>query len=268
MFHKSTTTYIFDLDGVVYLGDTVIPDAPAAIAALQSDGKNVYFLTNNSGRTRADYRDKLASMGVNTDEQHIVTSGYATAAYLTAHGASGKNAFIIGMSGLAAELKLAGLSTITEPNSIPSCDIDYCVVGIDHNFTYAKLRYAHAAIVRGHAQFIATNRDATFPLEDGEIPGGGSLVAALATASSREPLVIGKPEPHALQYILALAGCTPDQAVMIGDRLDTDIAAGNRCNVPTVLVMTGVTKPEMLGSYAPNEQPSEIIGSLSELISR
>jgi phosphoglycolate/pyridoxal phosphate phosphatase family enzyme len=266
VFHKITTTYIFDLDGVVYLGNTPISGAPETITALQSAGKNVYFLTNNSGSTRADYRNKLLRMGVQTDEHHIVTSGYATGAYLAEQGAAGKNAFIIGMSGLATELQLAGLLPITEPDSVPFSEIDYCVLGIDYNFSYAKLRYAHTAIVRGHAQFIATNCDATFPMEEGEIPGCGSLVAALAMATSRKPLVIGKPEPHALQHVLKLAGCDPAEAVMVGDRLDTDIAAGNRCGVPSVLVMTGVTTPEMLAVHSKNEQPGTVIGSLSELI--
>ncbi len=119
------------------------------------------------------------------------------------------------------------------------------MVGIDRAFTYDKLLFAHAAITRGHAALIATNRDATYPTETGEIPGGGSIVAAVATAAGREPLVIGKPEPFALEMILRDAGTPLDEAAMVGDRMDTDIAAGNRVGIASILVLTGVTTRSM-----------------------
>ena len=181
---QSPSVYVFDLDGVMYLGDTAIPYASEAVNRLREAGKQVYYLTNNSGRTRADYCAKLASVnGLIVPESAIFTSAYATALYLKQRGAAGRSAYVIGEPGLAAELSASGgLQCITQPDSVDPGDIDYVVMGIDRQFTYDKLRFAHAALTRGHAQFIATNRDATFPLEVGEIPGGGSLVAALATA--------------------------------------------------------------------------------------
>lgn len=262
------SVYVFDLDGVMYLGETAIPHAAEAVVRLQDAGKPVFFLTNNSGRTRADYQDKLATVnGLKVPETAIFTSAYATALYLKQRGAEGRSAFVIGEPGLAQELEQSGgLRAVTAADSVDPQTIDYVVVGIDRKFTYDKLRFAHAAIMRGHAQFLATNRDATFPQEDGEIPGGGSLVAALATATGREPVTVGKPETHAYEAILQAAGVTAPESVMIGDRLDTDIAVGRAAGAHTVLVLTGVTSPEKAHSAPPEWRPEQIIGDLSEFI--
>ena len=267
LFPQNRSVYVFDLDGVLYLGDTAIAYAADAVTRLRTAGKHVYFLTNNSGRTRADYRQKLAQVnGLDVPEETIFTSAYATALYLKQRGAAGRSVFVIGEPGLAAELAASGgLIPITQPDSVDFNDIDYVVVGIDRKFTYDKLRFAHAAIMRGHAQFIATNRDATFPMETGEIPGGGSLVAALATATGREPVTIGKPETHAYEAILAAAKVTAADSVMIGDRLDTDIAVGRRSGAFTVLVLTGVTSSDQAHSAPPEWRPAQIIGDLREL---
>ena len=267
LFVPARSVYVFDLDGVLYLGDTAIPYAAEAVRRLQSAGRQVYFLTNNSGKTRADYRKKLMDVNdLEVPENAIFTSAYATALYLKQRGAAGRSVFVIGEPGLAAELSASGgLVPITEPDSADVHDIDYVVVGIDKNFTYDKLRFAHAAIMRGHAQFIATNRDATFPMETGEIPGGGSLVAALATAAGREPTTIGKPETHAYEAILDAAQATAADSIMVGDRLDTDIAVGRRAGAGTVLVLTGVTSEEKALAAPPEWRPDRIIGDLREL---
>ena len=266
-FWPDVTTYVFDLDGVMYLGDTPIAHATEAVERLMHAGHHVYFLTNNSGRTRRDYQDKLARVnGLSVPEDAIYTSAYATALYLKAQGVAGRTVFVIGEPGLAQELaQSGGLRPVTVPDAVPHTDIDYVVVGIDTHFTYDKLRFAHAAITRGHATFLATNRDATFPMEQGEIPGGGSLVAALATATGREPLTIGKPETHAYETILQAAGVPAARSVMIGDRLDTDIALGNRAGAHTVLVLTGVTPTEAAHSAPPEWRPERIIGNLQDL---
>ena len=266
-FVPSRSVYVFDLDGVMYLGDTPIAYAADAVTRLRDAGKQVYFLTNNSGKTRADYQRKLADVnGLEVPEAAIFTSAYATALYLKQRGAAGCSVFTIGEPGLAAELSTSGgLVPITQPDTADIHEIDYVVVGIDRQFTYDKLRFAHAAITRGHAQFIATNRDSTFPMETGEIPGGGSLVAALATATGREPLTIGKPETHAYEAILSIAKVTAADSVMVGDRLDTDIAVGRRAGAGTVLVLTGVTSFEKASAAPPEWRPDRIIGDLREL---
>ena len=265
---QAPSVYVFDLDGVMYLGDTAIPHAAEAVTRLQEAGKQVYFLTNNSGRTRADYCVKLAQVnGLIVPESAIFTSAYATALYLKQRGAAGRSAYVIGEPGLAAELTASGgLTCVTNPDTVNPDDIDYVVIGIDRQFTYDKLRFAHAAITRGHAQFIATNRDATFPMEAGEIPGGGSLVAALATAAGREPVTIGKPETHAYEAILEVAHVAASESVMVGDRLDTDIAVGRRAGALTVLVLTGVTSAEKAAAAPPEWKPAYVIGDLRELM--
>jgi len=263
----AATVYVFDLDGVLYLGSTPIPHAADAVRRLQDAGKAVYFLTNNSAQTRADYRAKMARVnGLEVAESAIFTSAYATALYLKQRGAEGRSAFVIGEAGLAAELRdSAGLVVVTRPDAVDCQDIDFVVVGIDRQFSYDKLRFAHAAITRGHAQFLATNRDATLPTEDGEVPGGGSLVAALAAATGREPVNLGKPEPHGYEAILAAAGVTAPESVMVGDRLDTDIAVGRRAGAHTALVLTGVTSPAQAQAAPPEWRPERIIGDLREL---
>jgi len=260
------TTYVFDMDGVLYRGDAPIADAARTVSQLQHEGRNVYMLTNNSGSSRQQYVHKLSEMGINVPIGNIFTSAYATALYLKEHGAVGKNAFIVGQSGIVKELSSVGIITHTEPDHFPSDQIDYVIVGIDRAFSYNKLRFAHACISQGHAKFIATNRDPTYPVENGAIPGAGSIVASVATATGIEPLVIGKPEPHALEAILAYSGASPQEAVMVGDRLDTDIAAGRRLNVYTVLVLTGVTTRKEAESAKSDLKPDRIIDSLSELL--
>ena len=127
------------------------------------------------------------------------------------------------------------------------------------------MRFAHGAITRGHAEFYATNRDSTFPMEVGEIPGGGSLVAAIATATGIEPTTIGKPETHAYEAILEVAKLAAKDSVMVGDRLDTDIAVGRRSGAATILVLTGVTSRAKAEAATGDEKPDFILNDLSEL---
>jgi 4-nitrophenyl phosphatase len=258
-------TYVFDLDGVVYLGDEPIPEAVTSINRLLALGKGVYYLTNNSSKTRADYQAKLAKMDIRAEPSHIYTSAYATALYLRDHGGAGKTAYVVGEQGVASELVGMGV-TVTTTDERPVSEIDYVIVGIDRDFTYRKLRYAHACITQGRAAFIATNRDSTYPTETGPVPGAGSIVAAVATATNREPLTIGKPEPPALLEILKAAGTPAHRALMVGDRLDTDIAIGKRAGVPTALVLTGVTSRSELDAAPSGLHPDLVIGSLSELL--
>lgn len=253
------------MDGVTNLGDTPIAGAAETITSLQKSGRHVYFMTNNSSRSRTHYTAKLKNFGIDTPIESIYTSAFATAHYL-AKLAPGSTVFVVGEHGLAEELSAAGLVPVVDASTVPYTQIDYVVVGIDHGFTYSKLQFAHAALTRGHAQLIATNRDATYPTEDGEIPGGGSIVAAVVTASGREPVTIGKPERYAFDMILEASGATPATCVMVGDRLDTDIAAGNRLNLTTVLVLTGVTTRVMAENAPAISKPTTIIGTLPEIL--
>lgn len=260
----SRLTYVFDLDGVIYRGAEPQPHAREAVQALRDAGHCVRFFTNNAAESRDTYVGKLTGMGIPVCADEIMTSSYATALYFSERGALGKTVYRVGEEGMARELTAAGMRVIYDEEE-PDAQIDFVVVGLDRDFHYRKLARAMRAILNG-AEFIATNRDATFPVESGDLlPGGGSLVAALATAVGREPHLIGKPESYALQKILDQTQSTPDQAIVVGDRLDTDIEAGNRVGAWTVLVLTGVTSREQAEAAEGNLEPDVIIDTLAEL---
>lgn len=253
---------VFDLDGVIYRGETAVPGAIPTLSHLTAAGHRLFFLTNNSTRSRRDYAGKLARMGYPATPEQVMTSAYATGLYLRERGAAGRRAFLIGEHGLAEEMTLAGLFVLALESD--EC-ADYVVVGLDRTLTFAKLQRAFQE-VRAGATFIATNKDPTYPMEEGkEIPGGGSMVAALEYATGITPTAIGKPEPYTLLEILRLTASRAADAVMIGDRLDTDIRVGRRLGLTTVLPLTGVTTRADLGAAAPDARPDFVIDSLAEL---
>jgi 4-nitrophenyl phosphatase len=255
-------TIVFDLDGVVYRGETALPGAAATLNRLAADGHSLFYLTNNATRSRDDYAGKLRRLGIPCDPAQVMTSAYATALYLAGQGAEGRRAFVVGEYGLVGDLEGVGIRVVPLESDERA---DYVVVGLDKGFTYAKLARAYREIVAG-ATFIATNRDPTYPLEEGvEIPGGGSIVAAIACATGLTPLTIGKPEPFAMERILALSGARPAEAVMVGDRLDTDIRVGKRAGLTTVLALTGVTSREEAAAASAEERPDFIIETLEKL---
>ena len=256
-------TFVFDLDGVVYRGEQPLPGAVDTIETLRRLGHQVYFFTNNSTQTRTSYAEKLRRMGIPADEEHIMTSAYATALYLEEQGAKGASALVVGENGPREELKAVGVRLVEGGLNEK---VDYVVVGLDRRFDYGILTKAQQAISRG-AKFIATNRDATFPLEDGLIvPGGGALVAAIEAATGVTPVLIGKPETYAMRRVLELARASPDSSVIVGDRLDTDVLVGRRIGAITVLVLTGVTSEKELESAPPELRPDIVIRSLPELL--
>jgi phosphoglycolate/pyridoxal phosphate phosphatase family enzyme len=260
------SVYVFDLDGVLYRGESVVEGAAEALARLRAQGSALFFLTNNSSQPRRTYVDKLIHLGMPADVDEVVTSASVTAEYLIrVRGAAGKTAFVVGGSGLREELEQVGIRThgVADPEEGDrACQL--VVVGLDREFRYETLRRAQQILLRG-AEFIATNRDGQYPMENGVIPGGGSIVAAIAAAAGREPVTMGKPEPLGLETILNRAGVWPGEAVMVGDRLDTDILCGNRIGVPTVLVLTGVTGRAEAEAATGDLKPTRIIETLTGL---
>jgi len=256
-------TFVFDLDGVVYRGEQPLPGAVDTIETLRRLGHQVYFFTNNSTQTRTSYAEKLQRMGIPADEEHIMTSAYATALYLKEQGAQGASVVVVGEEGPREELKAIGVRLVEDGLNEK---VDYVVVGLDRKFDYRTLTKAQQAILRG-AKFIATNRDAAFPLEDGlVVPGGGALVAAIEVATGVTPVLIGKPETYAMRKLLELAHASPEDSVIVGDRLDTDVLLGKRLGATTVLVLTGVTSERELESAPPELRPDIVIHSLPELL--
>jgi 4-nitrophenyl phosphatase len=267
--------YVFDLDGVLFRGNEPVPGAAECLARLRArtdPPARLFFLTNNSSQPRRVHAEKLTRMGMPAHEDEVVTSSSATADYLSQQlraenvAPATRTALVVGGPGIVDELTRVGLTVrhAREPEQ-PGERIDYVVVGLAQDFDYHQLLHAQQAVLAG-AAFIATNRDGQFPAEGGRVtPGAGSVVAAIEAASDTRPITIGKPEPLGLQTILRLADAAPEEAVMIGDRLDTDIWCGNRLGVPSVLVLTGITDLSKANAAPREMRPGRILKDLTEL---
>jgi len=249
-----SATYILDLDGVVYHGRTVIPGACESIDRLRSSGSRVVFLTNNATRTREAIARLLVDMGIPCNAGDVISSAYAVSVYIKEkYGSS--TIYPVGEQGLVEELKRAG-------HIISEQDADYVVAGLDREFTYKKLTRALDLIMNG-AGFIATNNDIMLPTEHGFLPGAGSIVAAIQAASGVVPDVIGKPNKPIMDVLLREYGMRSEEYVMVGDRLETDILAGTRAGMRTVLVLTGASGIEDIESLG--IRPDTVLDSIADL---
>lgn len=253
---KSISTWIFDLDGVIWRGESPIAGAAASVEGLRALGKRALFATNNSTRAPGHFAERLQAMGIQAQPEDVVTSATATAFYVREH-LPGARVFVVGEDGVQTLLREAGAQVFTVQTAGEVERVDCVVAGIDRSFTYEKLRLAQRFISNG-ARFIVTNRDATFPIEGGVVPGAGSIVAAIECASGTVPLSMGKPEPAMLLGILERFGLRPDEAAIVGDRLDTDIACGARAGIGTVFVGTGVNSLEEARA-ATGEQKADLL---------
>jgi 4-nitrophenyl phosphatase len=245
---RAAKAFIFDMDGVLYRGKTPLPGVQDIFNALTLREIPFLLATNNSMATPASYVLRMAEMGVTITADEVQTSATATRDFLKTELNPDARILPVGMPALAEQLT-DGTSFTMIGETDPETDADAVVVGLDLNFTYDKLRRAAAAIANG-ARFIATNADATLPNEGGFQPGAGSIVASIATATGVQPIVVGKPEPLMMIEGVAQLGVDAAHTVMVGDRLDTDIAAGHRAGLMTALVLTGVAKREDLTSAA------------------
>ncbi len=253
---------IFDLDGVIYRGDVVIPRAAESVNALRDRGIGIRFLTNNSTRSREFYRDKMRGMGVRCETDEIMSSSLATRIYLQGLAPNGARVYIVGECGINDELE--GFFTIVGPEERETAD--YVVVGMDREFTYQKLNYATDALMAG-AELIATNRDATYPMPNGYLlPGGGTVVAALAEFWGRDPYVAGKPNPLGILHMMEEAGAARGDVLLIGDRPSADMVTGRRAGVETCLVLTGVTSAQEAETLSGDLKPDYVVEDLGGLL--
>jgi len=247
--------FILDLDGVVYLRKAVVPGAPRFVEELGSSGKKLVFLTNNSSRTREDYVTILSGFGIKATKEEVVTSAYATCLYLLRRRPVAR-VFVVGEAGLRDELSCAGFRVVRQPPA------HFVVVGIDLHFTYDKLRLA-VQMIRQGAKFVSTNRDATYPTEEGPHPGAGSIVAAIRTASGRRPTDIGKPNRRIFDMCRTVLGTPAGNTAVIGDRIETDILGGLRAGMGTILVLSGVTTRGQMGPGG--VRPDLVVDSVADL---
>ncbi|EZH66052.1 hypothetical protein DH09_14620 [Bacillaceae bacterium JMAK1] len=247
--------YLLDLDGTVYRGNEVIPEAVTFINWLINERKKFMFVTNNSSKTAEQAVDKLNSMSIPAKREHIFTSALMAANHVQQMADHPVSAYIIGSTGLKVALEEVG---VIERDVNP----DVVIVGIDRTFTYEKLEKASLALQKG-AKLIATNGDKMIPTERGFVPGNGSIVAAIEAASGAQAEIVGKPNPRFIEQAVSLLRTPPNRTLMIGDNYDTDIMAGIRANVATLHVDTGVTRQADV--HAKEIQPTHLIHSFTEL---
>jgi arabinose operon protein AraL len=227
--------WLFDLDGTVYLGESLLPGAAVTIAALRAAGRKVAFLSNKPLFTRADYAGKLTRLGIPTGPDEVVNSSIVLARHL-AKLDPGAPVFVIGEPPLIGELRAHGFEVRTDPA------VRWVVIAFDRTFDYAKLDTALQAVRRHGARLIATNPDRTCPVEGGEIPDCAGMIAAVeAVTSQRVETIVGKPSPIILEVALETLGVGPSECVIVGDRIETDITMGRSLGLATVLVLSGVT---------------------------
>lgn len=257
----SYDTFLFDCDGVLWRGSDLLPGSTRTLALLRAQGKRLFFVTNNSSKSRAEYVAKFTKLNIPVDISEIVPSSWAAAEYVRIQYPEVKKAFVIGSQGLVDELNLVGVTSLcgadqsyatrcfaTESDFL-SAEIDKDVTAVlcgwDLTFNFAKLSLASLYLQRKPtAAFIATNKDAFDKLADRNIPGNGCAVAALEQSVGREAVDVGKPSRWLINYLLRTYNLNPRRTLVIGDRLDTDIQLGIAGGCDTVLVGTGCTTTE------------------------
>lgn len=265
-----------DLDGVVYRGAVPVPGVAALLAARAAAGDDVVYVTNNSMHYRADYVTRLRELGAPVTADRIVSAPRATATYLREHEPTIQRVLTVGASGLDRELRDVGLEVVTAAHAAERMAHegidgvaaagrpDAVVAGVDPQLTYLRIAAA-ADCVRAGARFIATNRDPVYPTEHWLRPGAGSVIAAIEVASGSTALVIGKPEPLLMEQAAHAAGRSPSDAIVIGDGIDTDLAAARAVGARAILMLTGVTTRATADGLPESERPLAIAADAAEL---
>ena len=247
-------SYLIDMDGVLIRGQVPIPGAVEFIGKLTARGIKFLVLTNNPMYTPGDLSHRLNLLGLKVPPECIYTSAMATARFLKLQKSNGK-AFVIGESGLTLALHQADII-------LTDLDPDYVVLGETLSYDFEQVTRAIRLIIRG-AHFIATNPDVNGPTEAGIVPGCGAMAALIERASGKSPFFIGKPNPFMMRSALSYLGVHSENTVMIGDRMDTDIVTGIESGMETILVLTGVTRRDMVDAYP--FQPRYIFESVGDI---
>jgi glycerol 3-phosphatase-2 len=224
--------FLIDLDGVVYVGEEAVPGAVEALAQLRAEGKAILFLTNDPRSARREYAAKLERLGIPASADDVLTSGAATAVYLSTHeDVEGRTAYVIGTEALKDEIRGVGLRVVDGGDGR---EADFVVIGGHGGFDYWELKVATQAVLGG-ARLYACGRDATFPMPDGPWPATGAIVAAVETAAGTAAIAVGKPEPAMFEAAGAIVGPI-DRIAVVGDNPASDIEGGRRAGLATILV--------------------------------
>ncbi len=249
--------YLFDLDGTVYLGDELLPEAKETLGELKARS-NVVYLTNKPLETPADYAAKLTRLGVETRPEEVISSTDALLLYLGRHAPKAR-LFVVGEPPLIRLLSLAGYEVAQEAGGV-----DVVIVSFDRTFDYRKLKVSFDA-VRGGARIVATNPDAYCPTPDGGLPDCAAMLAAIeASTGARAEAIVGKPSPHMAAALLERLGVSARDTLLVGDRLATDVRMANEAGMASALILTGATSlEEVLGSP---DRPDYVIEHLGDLL--
>ncbi|XP_076925969.1 phosphoglycolate phosphatase 2-like [Bidens hawaiensis] len=277
----SVDCFLFDCDGVIWKGDTLIDGVPQTLEFLRSKGKKLVFVTNNSSKSRKQNAHKFQSLGIQVTEEEIFSSSFAAAMYLKVNEfPPEKKVYVIGGEGILEELKLAGFTGLGGPedgkktvqfkaNTLFEHDksVGAVVVGIDPQINYYKLQYGTLCIRENPGCiFIATNRDATGNMTDlQEWPGAGCMVAAICGSTQKEPIVVGKPSTFLMEFLQKQYKIPTAKMCMVGDRLDTDILFGLNAGCKTLLVLSGVTSESKLQDPSNHIQPDLYTNQISDI---
>jgi 4-nitrophenyl phosphatase len=234
---------ILDMDGVLWRGDQPIGNLPAIFNRIKSLGWRAVLATNNATRSPEQAREKIHSFGVELEPWQVVNSGQATAHFLKQTFPDGGPVYVIGEAALIQTLEEEGFYTGEDkPLAV--------IVGLDRQLTYEKIQKA-SNLIRSGLPFFGTNPDNTLPTPEGLVPGAGAVLAAVAAASGTSPKIMGKPQPEIYRAALQRLGTSPEETLVVGDRLETDIKGGQALGCRTALVLSGVSGKEDLEAWAP-----------------
>lgn len=250
---------LLDLDGCVWVGDEPVPGSPEALTELRAGGKTVAFLTNDARHSPEDYVRKLWSLGLRASLEEVVTVG-AAIQYELAGRLPGATAYVIGSAAIFRHVAESGHRIVNGTDRATSADV--VVVAGHDDFRFDELRDATQAVLAG-AEMIAAGRDRTFPTADGEWPATGAIVAALEFATERTARIVGKPD--SLIFRTALDRLGPGRALMVGDRLDSDLLGAARAGIDAAIVLSGVTSREQ-AEAAQEPDPVAIAADLYSLV--
>ncbi|MFX1258941.1 MAG: HAD-IIA family hydrolase [Promethearchaeota archaeon] len=241
---KEKQVYFFDLDGTIYLGNTLFKNVPKLIKFLKEKKKYFFFLSNNSSRSTSDYLEKLRKFNLNITVENIILSQHPLIAYLKKK--KYKKIFLMGTTSLKIEFMQEGFELNEE-------DPEILILGFDQELTYDRLVKA-SYLLQNDIPYVATHLDNRCPTEKGYIPDAGGIAALLYKATERMPKVFGKPNKLMLLLKLEQLGISPKDAVLFGDRLYTDIKMGIDANITTCCVLSGETTLKMIeeSEYKPN----------------
>lgn len=252
--------YIFDLDGTLYLGERLIEGADRTVAALRSRGAQVMFVSNKPIASRQTYADKLTALDIPASMDEVLTSPLALADYIAAHHEA-PSVLVLGEEPVTAELEAVGCRIVRK-----AAEAEIVVVSWDRKVTWERLDEGFQALRRG-AKFYVTNPDVTCPVESGELSDAGAVMAYMQACSRRNPdHVAGKPYPALAEAAMERMGVTPEQTLLTGDRLQTDLKCGKNAGCATAVVLTGVSSRADIEALPENERPDHVLQSVVELV--